>query len=513
MKSLAARLVITYVALIVAMTAGAGIGILSLTRKYFVDAERQSILVQARVVARSCDDACVATGNAALAFDQGVLPPASNVSRVQQNAPSDYSVDPIESEGSGRLAGLQALVPSSITVISAAGQPSTRSESVTAALAGKEVTALSAQNVVAVVPIRRGSNIVGAVQATGSLDNVQSVLDDVRRQVLIALVACGLLATLIGVWRARAIAKPVRALTIAAHELSAGNFDTPLPPIKSADELSELTTAFDTLRNAVRSELQARSAFVGDASHELRTPLTAMRGAVEILRSDAGSRPEVRQRFLSSLDTEMNRLLSLVEDLLTLNQADHGVDQHSQPLVQLEALVRDAVTNLQPLATRRGIVFALDAEGVTLMHGNDAALRQLFINLLDNAMVHAPNGKRVEVCFASTGTNNMATIEIRDYGPGIPAADREKVFERFTRLDSARSRTNEARSSAERTSPKGGAGLGLAIARTIARDHGGDITIHEPADQLGGTLMRVALFTGNEFDGDPATSSRSEPLR
>jgi two-component system, OmpR family, sensor kinase len=492
MKSLAARLVVTYVALIVAMTAVAGIGIVSLTRKYFVDAERQSILVQARVVARSCDDACVATGSAEFTFDQAVLPPASNVSRVQQNAPSDYSVNPIDPSATQNL---QALVPSNITVISAANQPSALSKSVTAALKGSEVTSLSARTVVAVVPIRRGSTIVGAVQATGSLDNVQSVLDDVRRQVLIALVASALLATLIGIWRARVIATPVRALTIAAHELSAGNFDAALPPVRSADELGELTTAFDTLRNTVRSELQARSAFVGDASHELRTPLTAMRGAVEILQSDAGSRPEVRQRFLASLDTEMNRLLRLVEDLLTLDRADHSIKQSSKPLVHVETLLNDVVTDLQPLAARRGIVIALAADGASHIHGDDAALRQLFINLLDNAMVHAPNGKKVDVRFAGDSADGMATIEIRDYGPGIAAADRDRVFDRFTRLDSARSRAHpQARTSGERGA--GGAGLGLAIARAIARDHGGDITVHDPADQHGGTLMRVVLFTG-----------------
>jgi two-component system, OmpR family, sensor kinase len=483
MKSLAARLVVTYVALIIAMTSAAGIGIVTLTRKYFVDAERQSLLVQARLVAASCNDTCVASGSQPLTFDERVLPPASNISRGQQNAPSDYSLDQVDPAAQQNL---QAVVPSNIVILTSTANASTLTSQAKQALAGREATTTSQRSIVAAVPIRRGAAVVGAVQATGSLDNVQSVLNDVRRQVLIALIASAILATLIGIWRARAIALPVRALTVAAHELSIGNFDAPLPVARSADELGELTTAFDTLRRAVQAELRARSAFVGDASHELRTPLTAMRGAVEILRSDAGTRPEVRERFLTSLDTEMNRLLKLVEDLLTLNQADHSerTDQALTP-VDVGALLHEVVLDLQPLGTQRHIEIRMQQQPSldSVVMGQPSALRQLLINVIDNAMIHAPDGKTINIDLRSAagGATEHVVLDVRDHGPGIAPEDRERVFERFTRLDSARARNS------------GGAGLGLSIARTIARDHHGDVTFIDPLDGGSGVVTQVVL--------------------
>ncbi len=485
MKSLALRLVVTYVALIVAMTTVAGIGILGLTKKYFVDAERQSILVQARVVARSCDDVCVDSGNGQFTLTEGNLPAASNIARNQQNAPSDYSVGQVDPSAQQNL---QALVPSNILIFTASADRSTLTAPVKLALAGREATTTSQKAVVAVVPIRRNGKVVAAVQASGTLANVQAVLDDVRRQVLIALIASAVLASLIGVWRARSIAKPIRELTVAANQLSAGNFDAPLPPARSADELGELTKSFDVLRSAVKSELRARSAFVGDASHELRTPLTAMRGAVEILRSEAGARPEVRQRFLMSLDTEMNRLLKLVEDLLTLNSSDHQARRSNWEPIHIEQLVGEVMTDLQPLALQRNIelVFERATDGSAkvvspVVLGDQASLRQLLINVVDNAMVHAPDGKTIDVTVGAVGIEQGLVIEVRDRGPGLEAADRLRVFDRFTRLDAARTRNS------------GGAGLGLSIARVIARDHGGDVTFVDPLDGGPGIAVRICL--------------------
>jgi two-component system, OmpR family, sensor kinase len=485
-KSLAARLVVTYVALIVATTGSAGFAIMGLTRRYFVDAERQSMLVQARVVAASCDDRCVTAGalvspNAQL--DARSLPAASNISRGQTDAPSNLEVD----RRSTPQQGIQAVLPSNIVIV-AVSVGAGAAGPLAAAFNGTESSSVSGRTVQAAAPVKRQGQVVAVVQATGSLENVESVVRDVRRQVLLALAASAAVATLIGIWRARAIAKPVKELTSAAHELSIGNFDAPLPTRSTADELGELSNAFDVLRNAVRSELQARSAFVGDASHELRTPLTAMRGAVEILRSDAGTRPEVRERFLSSLQTEMDRLLQLVEHLLTLNRADH--QDHDPAMfepVNVSNLCSAIVADLQPLAAQRGLLLrqSLEPSAHLVVSGEVSALRQLIINVVENAMIHAPDGEVVDVTLrTSTPDDQSVIIDVRDHGPGIAAEERERVFERFTRLDTARARS------------QGGAGLGLAIARSIATRHGGNITFVDPPDQEGGVVARITLPVG-----------------
>jgi signal transduction histidine kinase len=492
-KSLAARLVVTYVALIVATTALAGVGIVGLTRRYFVDSERQSMLIQARVVAAGCDDACLAAGAPFASVDARALPPASNISRDQSNSPSNLAVD---QAGVPLQQNVQAVLPSNITIIATDADRASLSRLVTEALSGKESTSVTGSQVQAAVPIRRSGNVVGAVQTSGTLSNVEAVLADVRRQVLLALIGSAVVATLIGIWRARSIAKPVKELTRAAHQLSVGNFDASLPSPGTSDELGELTRAFDVLRNAVRSELRARSAFVGDASHELRTPLTAMRGAVEILRSEAGNRPEVRDRFLGSLQTEMDRLLQLVESLLTLNAADHAGANSASEAVDLVELTANVVADLQPLASQRGITLVLASPATTtittptarVVSGMSAALRQLLINVIDNAMIHAPTGKTVDIGVRSDGADSQMisqiTIDVRDRGPGIPHPERDRVFERFTRLDSARTRAHGATT---------GAGLGLAIARTVAQQHGGNIEFVDPSDSEGGVIARITL--------------------
>jgi signal transduction histidine kinase len=487
LRSLAARLVVSYVALIVATTTLAGVGILGLTRRYFVDAERQSMLVQARVVAASCDDACIAAGAASAAsppVDARSLPPASNISRDQTNDATNLAMQ----QRSTAQQGIQAVLPSNIVIVGRPVATASLSGPVADALGGEERSTVSGDVVRAAAPVFRDGAVVAAVEATGTLDNVDAVVSDIRRQVVLSVVLASALATVIGIWRARAIARPVKNLTRAAHELSLGTFDTPFPRPNSSDEIGELTRAFDSMRNTVSSELRARSAFVADASHELRTPLTAMRGAVEILLSDAGGRPEVRSRFLSSLQTEMDRLLQLVERLLSLNQAEHvtlGAGAHTQSAVDMVEVARSVVTDLLPLATERSLEIRLSCPQADCnVMGDRSQIRQVVTNLIDNAMVHAPEGKHVDVAIFTTGSDVI--LEVRDFGNGIASADRQRVFDRFTRLDAARSRSRSIPGALD-----SGAGLGLAIARAIVVQHNATIAFVDPPDAAGGALARV----------------------
>jgi signal transduction histidine kinase len=495
LKSLTARLVATFLATIVVMAVIAGVGTVELTRRYFVTAERKSLLVQARVVAASCDDACVATGAPETAVDARTLPAASNVARSQSDLPSDLEPGPAQTQV------LQAVLPSNFRVVAASAPAESRSPVVSRALAGVEATSVSGRKVIGAVPVVRQGQVVAAVVVEGSLDDAEAVVSDIRRQVGLALIISGLLAALVGLW---SIARPIRTLTVAAQKLSRGNYDAPLPDANRPDELGALTTAFEDLRGAVQQELRARSAFVGDASHELRTPLTAMRGAVEILRSDAGKRPEVSERFLLSLHRETERMLGLVDDLLKLNHADHGslVETEFEP-IEVSAVVRSVVADMEPLAAAQHVDLTckLDIETVRIQ-GNAASLRQVIVALIHNAIVHGsvPTAPTVPTSGDATsvqltglvgvhlsveaGTvSDTLVVEVCDNGPGIAEPDRERVFERFTRLDAARTRQQGS----------GGAGLGLAIAQSLARQHGGSISFVDPPPGYLGACARITL--------------------
>jgi signal transduction histidine kinase len=385
--------------------------------------------------------------------------------------------------------------------------------------------------------------VVGAVEVRSDLRNVEGVLGDLRRRILAAVAGSALLAGLIGLWRARAIAKPLRELTGAAQALADGDFTKRLPKPKGHDEVALLTATFGEMRDRVQHELGVRNAFVADASHELRTPLTAIRGAVEILQDGGAERPEVRDRFLQTLGNETNRLLGLVDGLLQLETNDQGfaLDEN----VELGKLIHEVCLQMQPIAQSKFISLFCDSyaeveeRGNSSLRGSEAKLRQVFMNLIDNAITYSPPSTTVRIRLQTDKQRMHRIIEVCDEGPGIPEADRERVFERFVRLDQSRNRveqnqiqqsqiqqnqiqknqiqqsefkqSSQAPNNAplEQPSPgqtprnpstmtalkPGGAGLGLAIARSIAQAHGGTLSFHSGLNGIG-TTARVCLPVG-----------------
>lgn len=448
----------------------AGVGVLSQTRRYFVNADRRALIVQAQLVANSCDDACLASGRGDLTVSTEQLPAASNVTQSQAIAPSDLEVNVGTPQVSAALPSTIAVYPRGVKVRAA-------DSLALKAFEGQEASSATAQTIVAAVPIRRGKTVVGAVVARGTLRDVNEVLADIRNQLLGAIAVGSVAALAFGLWRARSIAKPLRELTNATQGVAEGRFDQSLPPSRGSAELVQLTQSFDDMRVRVQSELAAREAFVADASHELRTPLTAIRGAVEILESGGVDRPEVRDRFLSTLGRETNRLLALADSLLDLQKADPS----PQTQVDLVVLVRSVSDDLTPTANAREVRLRVETTedyDVSVV-GHESRLRQVVVNLVQNAVNHSAPGDDVVLRVGLDA--GLAAIDVDDSGPGIPEHDRERVFERFVRLDQARARTS------------GGAGLGLPIARTIVESHGGTLTLHARSDGKAGTSAHIRL--------------------
>ncbi|MBL9078977.1 MAG: PAS domain-containing protein [Planctomycetes bacterium] len=234
-----------------------------------------------------------------------------------------------------------------------------------------------------------------------------------------------------------------------------------------------------------------RRDFVANVSHELKTPLAAIQGFVETVLDDAEMPPATRQRFLERISRQADRLSTLVADLLTLSRLDEpSVAALPPPPCDLVAVVRDIVRDLGPLAERRGLqLLARLPDAVVAVQAEREALRQVGGNLVDNAIKYTPDGGRVTV--EVTRQDNRVLLEVADTGIGLSPEDQARVFERFYRVDRARSRD------------LGGTGLGLSIVKNTVRNLGGDVGVRSALGQ--GSTFWVALpHAVGAGDGPPA---------
>ncbi|MXG88929.1 HAMP domain-containing protein [Nocardioides sp. YIM 123512] len=312
-------------------------------------------------------------------------------------------------------------------------------------------------------------------------------IDDTLGQVRFAMVVSALvvlLATALALWPVVGAAlAPLRRITGVARAITAGDRGRRLRPDRPGTELGRTAAAFDDMLDglegaegrALASEARLRD-FVSDAAHELRTPVTGMRSTSEhLLRADPPR--EERERLLISLVREADRAGRLVEDLLLMARIDRGLELSRAPVHTAE-LVAECVT---PREVARPELTILVRGEDAVVDGDRHQLAQVLANLVDNA--DQATGGRGRVVLTTTLELGSVVIEVEDDGPGVPEADRERIFERLTRLDDARERRS------------GGVGLGLAIARGIARAHGGDLTCHQ-ARRGSGARFRLVLPAG-----------------
>jgi two-component system, OmpR family, sensor kinase len=456
------RLVLSHLLVIVVVLGVAGFALLTQSRRYFVNADRRALLVQARTVASSCDGACVASGQVNAGLSNVSLPAGATVSQNRNIAGRVNTVEPSSQR-------IQTELTSTLTIVKRGADVS--DSAIASALSGNESSRIDGSALIAAAPIRQANVVIAAAVVRGDLSDVESVLGDLRRTLFAALGASALIAAIVGFLRARSIAKPIRALTVSAQAIADGDFTLPLPVGKGRDELAVLATTFVSMRERVQQELDARAAFVADASHELRTPLTAIRGSIEILQDGGADDPATRARFLNSLESETDRLLGLVNGLLDLDAGD-----------------RPAIRKLVDLsASARSVIEALAADNVHLdapipvaVLGDPGQLRQVLVNLIDNAKTHGGSSVRVRV-FAQ---GRLAQVEISDEGPGVPEAERRRVFERFVRLDQSRQRDASSTSTRQR-----GAGLGLAIVEAIVSAHDGTVVLRSGPTGIGTSVV------------------------
>ena len=301
--------------------------------------------------------------------------------------------------------------------------------------------------------------------------------DAALRSVLPLLAAAPLMAALLW-WLIERSLRPLARVARQVGEQDATGL-TPLPATGLPEEVAPLVTALNALLDRLGLAWAGQRAFVADAAHELRSPLTALKLQAQVLRrlgeTDAPE-PE-RQAALAALIAGVDRAGRLVEQLLALARTEPGAPQPAPQPVALAALLGQVLADdASPLAASRGSQLVLTADDSLAVPGDAAELRVLVRNLVDNALRYSPPGGTVQITLAASPAGPLLTVD--DSGPGIPKAERERVFERFVR----------GAASAETT----GSGLGLAIVRQIARRHGAGVALG--ISPLGG--LRVSLQFG-----------------
>jgi signal transduction histidine kinase len=309
------------------------------------------------------------------------------------------------------------------------------------------------------VPVKTmNGTLVAYVQTATGLQSV----DTVKQILVLVLLAGGCVAVMasatVGSLAAGRALHPLNTITQTALQITRADDLSrriPLPPGGPRDEVGRLAQAFNESLERLEKLFNAQRRFLADVSHELRTPLTAIRGNVDLLRRMGGADPT----SLDAIQSEAERMSRLVGDILLLAQAETGNLPLVRVQVELDTLLLEIFREAQVLSA--GVNIHIGEIDQALVLGDQDRLKQLLLNLVSNALKFTPEGGRVTLGLARV--NDWARLTVADTGSGIPPAELPRIFERFYRVDKARSRA------------QGGAGLGLAIAQRIAQMHGGRI--------------------------------------
>ena len=324
---------------------------------------------------------------------------------------------------------------------------------------------------------------------------ISQPLDVVRRQlrmlrlILIFVVLVTLAMAGFGGWfLARRSLAPVVQMTERARRISAENLDQRLPVSNPHDELGRLAATFNELLTRLDDAFEQQHRFMADASHELRTPLSVMRTATGVtLEQQARSDSEYREA-LSIIDEQARRLTHIVEDMFMLARADSGRRALQISEFYLDKLLCETARAAEVLATRKGITIEAGKFPEARYRGDEGLVRQMVLNLLDNAIKHTSSGGVVRITLERRST--IYAIAVSDTGTGIPPEARAHIFERFYRVDKARSR-------AESSDVGGGAGLGLSIAKWTAEAHLGCLELQR-SDATGSTFIASLPVNGKQ---------------
>ena len=435
---------------------------------------RLTVLVAAAVAVSAIAAAAVmyvmVQGQLLKAFDDTLIETANSARVLGPRSDERYPSRSATLLLSGRQDIFAQIVDASGAVSSADGEPSPGlvSTEVQAVASGQRASwsgDLTVQNThwrIYAVPLGPGN----ALELARPMTEIDAALASTRFALVGLALAAAVLGAALAAIVARTALRPVAKLTATVEDVTRTRDLSRRVAAEGRDELSRLGTSFDAMLGQLETSLRSQRQLVADASHELRTPLTSLRTNLELLARGQPTDPSERQQLLGDLVSQIERLTTLVGDLIEVAR------EEETPLpfevLQLDEVVREVVDDVR---FRYPKVRFNVTSAPSAINGVKVRVARAITNLLDNAAKYSPPGATVEVTVAN------GEISVRDHGPGVAAEDAGRVFDRFWRSNDARQLP--------------GSGLGLSIVKDVAESHGGSVTLERPAD--GGARFRLRL--------------------
>ena len=317
------------------------------------------------------------------------------------------------------------------------------------------------------VLIQRENEVTGILRLGAPIRETE---ETARRSLLILIftsVAIASAVSLFGWVLAKNLASPIQALTQAVGKMERGDLSVRVKPA-GPEELHRLAEAFNSMASRLQTNVTELRAFVANASHELRTPLTVVKLRTEALRDGALDDKDVAVRFITEIETEIDRLVRMVNDLLDLSRMEAGLAPTRRVPLHLEKIALEVRNTFNIRAEQSQVALVLDSDpSLPVVMGSEDQVRRVLYNLVENAIKFTPSGGQVEMLLRPGPKEKTVRFLVRDSGPGIAPEHLPHIFERFYRAETSPSRPGAMR----------GSGLGLSIAKSIVESHGGEIGV------------------------------------
>jgi heavy metal sensor kinase len=309
------------------------------------------------------------------------------------------------------------------------------------------------------------------MQVGEAMESYSRFLDAFKRIFIFTMTFLIVVAAGVGWFMARRAVSGVEAVTRTAQKISGGTLEERVPVKTRGDEIDQLATTFNQMLDRIQTLLTEIKEMSDNIAHDLRTPITRIRGTAEVTLTTGKSLNDYENLAASTIE-ECDRLLGMINTMLMISKTEAGVDKLAREEIDLARLIREACELFEPSAEDQGVTLTCMAPAGTRVFGDARMIQRMLSNLLDNAIKYTPSGGTVTVSLSEKG--GRVLVSVQDTGCGISPGDLPRIFERFYRSDQSRS--------------KPGIGLGLSLARAIARGHGGDIMATSTRDQ-GSTFM------------------------
>lgn len=335
-------------------------------------------------------------------------------------------------------------------------------------------------------PVRALGETAGVIRVGFQLTEINQRLNKDLSIFLQLILITGVVTVLISLWLARRVTRPISEMSAMAKKIAKSGDISAFVPVKRRDEIGELGLSFNQMIGRIGEQERLRQEFIANASHELKTPTMAIGAVVEALQAGAVCDPQLRGKFLTSLENLVERQSNLISDLLDITQLDAGPQIGWQEKVNLAQVVADAVEQIRPQAQKKEIDInvANNAVGSTIC-GNSIQLQRALVNLLTNAVNFSLQKGNVAI-LARFEDKDMVEVKISDSGTGIDPVDLPHIFDRFYRGDKARTRV------------RGGTGLGLAITREIVARHHGVVLVESTLGKGSTFVVRLPIMPNGQ---------------